>query len=501
MSFLNLNGHNELGQFKVNIYVNNDQFAKRMFVNYKSLGIDKTTKSHVFAFAKKNFDDYDETTQTQHVEKVIFLMKKINHNMNNYLSSDEFLNCVIELTEIVKKVNISSLLDIDEDLLDAFLENILSISGENNMPNISRNHRLLFALIDLILSFTDQDEEIVNSMCDKGFVRFAKFFRDNPLVFRRDKEIYLSLSKAACKSKRVRDKIMNVFVTNYFKLMIQNVADELFVSVFILLASYTTAPLSKTEYDHIAQCFKIGLQCGYPDALPYIAIGTHNLIKKKRILLDYEIEHLKIIFLLMTRRSDNDVLIEYTIYMATKLLLLHVNIFVDFAYIMNSLSHQNPQIQIAAAFFLSTVSNCEPRLLQNMNANIIECIREVHTHYMSAAYSVKSYFDETIVFLLHNPNYDKDEVFTLLDDGFIDTFVQILQTKKSDLFDLAIIYTNQLFNRSVEVNLYEKLSNLFTESYGFEYLHELMNNPDFVSLNEQRAILVESIITRFEHTE
>ena len=464
-----------------------------MILNYKSYPKDKSTKREFFKFAETNFDEFDEPTRNEIIFKTENIFKYFIQ-IPNFQNTEEYIQNIIEMTNIVKEINLKI---INESLLTHFFEHLFSIVGDHNIGQLIDKTRLFNAFADLILSLTAQEEWIVYQIIFHGFVKYTYFLITAPLTTRRDSDVYNSLACASLKSKRIRDHIIDKINIQRFRHTIRGIGDEVLLkSIFQLLASYTQFALTEQETLDTIFCFEVGLQTDYSSILPAISIGSYNLIRKASFIPSKLKKGISELFYLMTRRMTDDILIEYTIYMATNLLIINFNINIDLQALINFLLSDNDQIKIAAAYFFSHVAREVPQFFRIHNLDIIKCLNSLHQIYQSASHKVKVYLDETIMNIINLPYYNKDDLFNLFRNGFTETLVQMLQTSNADLLYNVVCFINDALNREHEINCFQFLSNQINELGGFDYLKDLINDPILREKNSKLAIIINEILNQ-----
>ena len=215
----------------------------------------------------------------------------------------------------------------------------------------------------------------------------------------------------------------------------------------------------------------------------------HQIIKKKLLIIyDLLIEK-------MNEDQPSIILCEYAFYTSGIFLMNNFKLDINFPEFQNYISNSEPLIQIAAIWFFYSLTLI-PNFLQDQELDVILFLKDLHEIYQDATYLVKEQLDICIISYLKLDFYDKYQIFDLLRDGFTDTLVQIIQTKRNEVFDM-LSFVNEIFEAAIEEQCIEQFSNQFMELGGFCAIQEFIDEP-LPNQNEQIPDLARSIISRFK---
>ena len=474
-----------------------------MFLGYKSLQYTSSQNDYL-EFSDYHLGKYDEETLKLMVRRVQFLIVSILNNTENYLDSEEYQKNVQELTELVYKVDFK---DADQDDLNNFFNHLLKYSGENNYHNIGKKENLFISLVKLNLSFMSQSaESIIYEFINCGLLKYLNFLLSNAFPTRLDVDVYEALARIVGKSSRIQKEILNIIPIKGIDARVKSNKDnEKFLdAIFKFLCPFTMKDnnLNSDEIYWIMKAYMEGLKLGQPKIYPMISIGIYEKIKSVQSIKNYYNKFgfkLEQIFPLLVERMDqNEILCEYTFYISKILLNLEIKIDIDYPKFQSYLNCPSLKVQIASVYFFSSLAQ-NVDILKKQKLDVANFLWELHLVYQNASYVIKEYLDETIYFYLILDIYDKDKLFPILERGFTDTLVQIIQTQKKNLYNI-LIFVNKMFERSVRLQCIDQLSNQFMNCGGFSVLYDFFNDSEFISSDEnvETLELLKIIIQDYE---
>lgn len=485
-----------------------------METDYKTLQ-NRGTIEKFFDFAKAHFEELDEDSLFQKLHRANELINLLPQT-TNFIRSPEYMQNVLELTDLVSKIDIS---EIDYNNLYNFFNYLMSITHQKYYHNfIQFNEKLFFMLVDLALSFMCQNHEIIMQLFNSGFLENVKFFLDYPHTIRKDKDVYEALIKALYNGaqdiqKRILDELE---VQRFYILATSGLYTEqsnLLELVYKILALFVPPNLSDDEMTKCLKAYIYALERNISNVYSAISIGLYKKIENFKIssfrkdLIRPQI--LKIYyFLIFKMKNDQNpdlILTEYNFYISAKLLSNRIKINIDYNDFQSYISNDYPKIQIAAIYFFHSISE-DPEILQQQGLDVIHFISGLNDIYPSSSFGIKIHLNKLIFAYLKFSQVA--DLFEILQNGFMETLIQVIQTftesqiKNGELFEL-LLFLNSIFETSEELFICGQLSNQFWELGGFDVLQEFIDDPKYplVKENEQIPSLCEHLIERYKPEE
>lgn len=485
-----------------------------MDTDYKTLQ-NKDTIEKFFDFAKAHFEEFDEDLLFQKIRRVNELINLLPQT-KNFIRSPEYMQNVLELTDLVSKIDIS---EIDYNNLDSFFNYLMSITHQKYYHNFKQfNENLFFILVDLALSFMCQNHDIIMQLFNSGFLENVKFFLDYPHTIRKDKDVYEALIKALYnEAQDIQKRILDDLGVQRFCMLatsgLYKEQSNLLELVYKILALFVPPSLSDDEMIKCLKAYKYALERNISNVYSAVSIGLYKKIEKFKISsFRKDIIRPQILriydFLIFKMKKDQNpdlILTEYNFYISAKLLSNKIKLYIDYNDFQSYISNEYPKIQIAAIYFFHSISE-DPEILEQQGLDVIHFISSLNDIYPNSSFLIKIHLNKLIFAYLKLSQVA--DLFEILENGFMETLIQVIQTftesqiKNGELFEL-LLFLNRIFETSDELFISERVSNQFMELGGFDVIQDFIDDPKYplIKENEQIPSLCESIIERYKPKE
>lgn len=439
------------------------------------------------SMAKTSFPSEDTETAIDLVRQASEYVKELIIHQNE-MKNPKYLDFLSYLENIAMQADLETLLETED--FECSLERLFDILLSRAYPNQSvLPIECLVGVLKCLSAFTFQSEYVIESLISKGYLEYVWAIYQNICSIPEHICIIQSLGRICLINRKMRDQVVSKFSIEFIfnsiailcKLLIseyisESLEEKKFYNLGLLLIYYIRNPkyiITDYEIRNLIGAFKLFLRT--PSTRSY-DIATYGLV----IILDRSIVIPKslddvvgdLYFLIGYR----DIATEFACYFLMKYVeksSVRCNIDVD--KIFSLLNNENFHVAIAAAVLLKVLANRRRYLFDNVD--LPQIVWNMHNLILEADIVNKVYLAGSFIAIAKL--MPSDILLQQALSGLIETFVNILETKTTDI-KLMFSYIEEaidglifIFDVSYEYGLENDIAQVFEESGGIQALSEM----------------------------
>ena len=390
-------------------------------------------------------------------ERVIEYFKHFDERRHKV---DELVAVVKTFADCARSLDLSECSDDIEDIVDVLVRLLLRASDE-----------LAPVLIDALICLSYQEfEPLLYDISSEVFMNFTNFVLSGPWSRAFAKGVYMALYRMAIQSLRIRNAIIRFFPIERLDSLIRESDADVHEKCYLLYA-LSSQRLSAEEARTCVKLIHFLFEHADQSVLEIVVYSMLNVMKRC-------VEVPSCFFsddtlgVMMSRADGNDIISEYLLYVIgqaiTKQNGKRVNVPVE--KVVEFLSSNNPQCQMAAVYCLRMILKCHRNLVPREGAEQILSV--IEAAYQNANMDTKVEFNKLVIDIFQKL-FDEASALDFILNRYMHVIVEMLQPICLEEAKCVLVFCRDLLDAAVKNSVIEQLWSAFEEQGMVDSMKEL----------------------------